>query len=49
MKNQVIAVSLSGLGGKDQTFHNVIAIKVYKIDHTGPNNQFGGLKTGLLS
>ena len=46
--NQIMAVFWSSEGCKDQILHNAIAIAVYKIVQTGPNNQEGGLKEGLF-
>jgi hypothetical protein len=32
-----------------QTIYKEIPIKIYKLIHTGPNNQLGGLKDGLFN
>jgi hypothetical protein len=48
MRKSCIANDFEGKSLFFQTNQNAIAINVYKTDHTGPNNQEGGLNDGLF-
>lgn len=48
MANNQSALVRSSEPGNFQIKYKLIPISKYKMVHTGPNNQFGGLKNGLF-